>query len=56
MYGEGHFANKVREVGELGSGRCTDMAWGLVLLVASNGDSDLMGSKQELIVKYSRIL
>lgn len=34
---------------QLGSG-------GLWLLIASDGDSDLMSSEQELIVAYSRIL
>lgn len=38
----------------LGPGRCTARAWGLVLLMASEGDKDLMSSKQQLIVE-SRI-
>lgn len=54
VHGQGHSVNKIWEVSVLGSGRCAARAWGLVLLMASDGDKDLMSSKQELIVE-SRI-
>lgn len=54
VHGEGHSVNTIWEVSVLGSGRCAARAWGLVLLMASDGDKDLKSSKQELMVE-SRI-
>lgn len=52
MRGKEHSASRVGEAGVLDSGRCTARVRGLLL--ASDEDRDLMGSEQELMVKYSR--